>query len=113
MLDAGQSADFGQYVEEPFPSIHVSFARPEGESKGLGMDALTVLALLAVNSGLILAVMNSGAARFESFSGAAQAVLAVSWSLQAVITLMFFVVVARWLKSQRKLSLRSAGDRTA
>jgi hypothetical protein len=72
--------------------------RPEEESKERQLDAFTVLALLVVNGGLIMAVMNGGAARFEGFPGAAQTGLAVLWSLQAVITLMFFVVVARWLK---------------
>ena len=103
MLDIAQSANFGGYaggrIEGPFPSIHVSFAHPEEESKEWRLDALTVVALLIVNSGLIMAVVNGGAARFEGYPGAAEAVLAVLWSLQAVITFLFFVVVARWLKS--------------
>jgi hypothetical protein len=103
MLDMTQSIDFGAYtggrIEEPFPSVHVSFAHAEEESKEWRLDALTVAALLIVNSGLIMAVVNGGAARFEGYPGAAEAVLAVLWSLQAVITFLFFVVVARWLRS--------------
>jgi hypothetical protein len=103
MLDMTQSIDFGAYtggrIEEPFPSIHVSLAQAEEESKEWRLDALTVAALLIVNSGLIMAVVNGGAARFEGYPGAAEAVLAVLWSLQAVITFLFFVVVARWLRS--------------
>jgi len=102
MLDLAQS-DLRAYasgrVEEPFPSIHVSFSRPEEESKEWNLDAITVLALLIVNSGLIMAVVNGGAARFEGVPGKVEAVLAVLWSLQAVITFLFFVVVARWLRS--------------
>lgn len=102
MLELAQGefrAYAGGQVEEPFPSVHVSFAPPEEESKEWRLDALTVLALLTVNSGLIMAVVNGGAARFEGAPGTAEAVLAAVWSLQAVITFLFFVVVARWLKS--------------
>jgi hypothetical protein len=103
MLDIAQNADLRAYagaaVEEPFPSIHVSFARPEDESKDWRLDGITVLALLIVNSGLIMAVVTGGAARFEGSPNAAETVLAVLWSLQAVIAFLFFVVVARWLKS--------------
>jgi hypothetical protein len=86
-------------TEEPFPSIHVSLSCPEEESNESRLDAITLLALLVVNSGLIMAVVNGGAARFEGYSGAAETVLTVLWSLQAVITFLFFVVVARWLRS--------------
>ncbi|MFY9609964.1 MAG: hypothetical protein WAU45_15255 [Blastocatellia bacterium] len=89
----------GGRAEEPFPSIHVSFPRPEEEGNESRLDAITVLALLIVNSGLIVAVVSGGASRFEGYRGAAEAVLAVLWSLQAVITFLFLVVVARWLKS--------------
>lgn len=102
MLDLAQNdprAYAGESGEEPFPSIHVSLAFPEEESNESRLDAITVLALFIVNSGLILAVVNGGAARFEGHPGVAEAVLAVLWSLQAVITFLFFVVVARWLKS--------------
>ena len=103
MLDFAQRIEIGAYagggVEEPFPSIHVSLTHPEEKSKEWRLDALTVAALLIVNSGLIMAVVNGGAARFEGYPGAAEAVLAVLWSLQAVITFLFFVVVARWLRS--------------
>ena len=88
-------------TEEPFPSIHVSLASPDEESNESRLDAITLLALLIVNSGLIMAVANGGAARFEEYSGAAETVLTLLWSLQAVITFLFFVVVARWLKSRR------------
>lgn len=102
MLDLAQSdlrAYAGGRAEEPFPSIHVSLARPEVEGTESRLDAITILALLIVNSGLIMAVVSGGAARFEGHPGAAEAVLAVLWSLQAIITFLFFVVVARWLKS--------------
>ena len=101
-MDLAQSdlrAYAGGRAEEPFPSIHVSFALPDEESNESRLDAITVLALLIVNSGLIMAVVSGGAARFEEYPGAAEAVLGVMWSLQAVITFLFFVVVARWLKS--------------
>ena len=101
MLEAGQrmdlGVDFGGYIDEPFPTIHVSCALEE-ESKERRLDTLTVLALLVVNGALIVAVVKGGPARFEGFPGAVQPVLAVLWSLQAVITFLFFVVVARWLK---------------
>ena len=116
MLEAGQRVDlgldFGGYIDEPFPTIHASCARLEEESKERQLDALTVLSLLFVNCALIVAVVKGGPARFEGFPGAGQAVLAVLWSLQAIITFLFFVVVARWLKGSAS-SLRSAGDRTA
>lgn len=102
MLDLAQSdlrAYAGGRGEEPFPSTHVSFPRPEEESKEWQLDAITVLALLIVNSGLIMAVVNGGAARFEGVPGRVEAVLAVLWSLQAVIAFLSFVVVARWLRS--------------
>lgn len=103
MLDLAKRHDFGAYaggrIEEPFPSTYVSFAHPAEEGKEWRLDALTVAALLVVNSGLIMAVVNGGAARFEGYPGAAEAVLAVLWSLQAVITFLSFVVVARWLRS--------------
>lgn len=101
MLDLAQN-DLRAYAggaEEPFPSIHVSLEFPEEEGNESRLDAITVLALLVVNSGLILAVVSGGAARFEEHPGADEAVLALLWSLQAVITFLFFVVVARWLKS--------------
>jgi hypothetical protein len=106
MLELAQS-EFEAYaagqVDEPFPSAHVAFAPPEEESNEWRLDALTVLALLTVNSGLIMAVVNGGASRFEGAPGTAAAVLGALWSLQAVITFLFFVAVARWLKSQRNL----------
>ncbi|HWO01020.1 MAG TPA: hypothetical protein VNS63_17305 [Blastocatellia bacterium] len=103
MLEVAQNAELRAYaggaIEEPFPSVHVSLARPEEESRDLRLDAITVLALLIVNSGLIMEVVTGGAARFEGYPGAAESVLAVLWSLQAVIAFLFFVVVARWLRS--------------
>ena len=102
MLDLAQSdlrAYAGGRAEEPFPSTHISFPHQDEESHESQLDVITLLALLIVNSGLILAVMRGGAARFEGYPGAADAVLAALWSLQAVITILFFVVVARWLKS--------------
>lgn len=102
MLDAAQkdfTAYAGRRAEEPFPSIHVSLTRTEEESNESRLDAITVLALLIVNSGLVIAVVTGGAARFEGYPGAAEAVLAATLSLQAVITFLSFVVVARWLKN--------------
>jgi hypothetical protein len=106
MLELAQS-EFGAYsaghVDEPFPSSHVAFEPSEEESNEWRLDALTVLALLTVNTGLIMAVVNGGVACFEGAPGKAAAVLGALWSLQAVITFLFFVVVARWVKSQRNL----------
>ncbi|HSO75167.1 MAG TPA: hypothetical protein VLU47_10040, partial [Blastocatellia bacterium] len=70
------------------------------ESNESRLDVITLLALLIVNSGLIMAV-GGGSARFEEHSGAAETVPTVLWALQAVITFLFFVVVTRWLKSRR------------
>lgn len=101
MVDLAQNdlRAYAGHADEPFPSIHISFPLPDDEGNESRLDAITVLALLIVNSGLIMAVVSGGAARFEEYPGAAAAGLAVLWSLQAVITLLFFVVVARWLKS--------------
>jgi hypothetical protein len=102
MLDL-EPSDLRAYAvgrtEEPFPSIHVSLSSPDEESIEPRLDAITILALLIVNSGLIMAVVNGGGARFEGHTGASEAALTILWSLQAVITFLFFVVVARWLKS--------------
>lgn len=102
MLDLAQR-DIRAYargrVEEPFPSVHVSFTRAEEQSSEWNLDAIIVLALLVVNSGLIMAVSNSSLARFEGVPGTHESLLAILWLLQAVITFLFFVVVARWLRS--------------
>lgn len=100
MLDLAQNdlrAYAGGRADEPFPTVHIS--HQDEESRESQLDVITVLALLIVNSGLILAVMRGGAARLEGYPGAGDAVLAALWSLQVVITILFFVVVARWLKS--------------